>query len=145
MNVEVTPDLINGLFQVAGAVIQWGNVVRIRRHKSVKGFDPKTIAFFSIYGLWCLYFFQGLNQWMSFIGGLMIVAVNIIWLTHVFYYWMKERKREKIVDKYRGRSKESHCRKSLGVPTVETTNADRFKILGADIPPTTKKDDRFIQ
>lgn len=132
MNFEVTPDLINGLFQVVGAIIQWGNVVRIRKHQSVKGFDPKSIAFFSIYGVWCLYFFQGLDQWLSFIGGVMIVAVNLLWLAHVFYYWRKSRRRQKLIEKHsRKAMRDMHGRYPdvLEVPVVHATEEEISKIF----------------
>lgn len=84
-----TPDMINGIFELVGAVVLWFNVVQIRKDKRVKGMNPWTTVFFSAWGFWNLYYYPSLDQWMSFFGGLAIVSVNLIWLIHVFYYKLR--------------------------------------------------------
>ncbi len=80
------PDLINGLFEGLGAVALWGNVIAIRRDRRVNGVDWRATLFFTAWGLWNLYYYPHLGQWLSFVGGLAIVCVNITWLAHVLAY-----------------------------------------------------------
>ena len=79
-------DLVNGLFELLGAVVLWFNVIRVRKDKHVKGMNPWTTVFYSGWGFWNMYYYPALDQWLSFFGGLAIVTVNTIWLGHVFYY-----------------------------------------------------------
>lgn len=89
--MEITPDHVNGIFELGGAMVLWSNVRQIRIHKVVTGFDPKTTMFFSVWGLWNLFYYSNLDQWMSFYGGVAITMVNLIWLIHVYYYRRKAR------------------------------------------------------
>lgn len=89
-----TPDFINGLFEFIGAIICFSNVKRIRQDKTVKGFDPRTKVFFTLWGIWNIYFYSHLDQWFSWFGGIALTVVNTIWLMHVFYYWIQERKQK---------------------------------------------------
>lgn len=81
-----TPDLINGCFEFFGAFVSFFNVRSLYRDKTVKGFNPWTTVFFTSWGIWNLYFYPSLGQWMSFFGGLAIVLVNAAWLMLVIYY-----------------------------------------------------------
>ena len=83
-------DLVNGLFELLGAAVLWANVVRVRKDKHVKGMNPWTTVFFSAWGFWNLYYYPSLDQWLSFYGGIAIVAVNTIWLGHVVYYYYRQ-------------------------------------------------------
>ncbi|MGD9728446.1 MAG: hypothetical protein AB7L09_02635 [Nitrospira sp.] len=82
-----TPDLVNGLLELLGAIMLMGNVVAIRESKCIKGVRWYPVAFFSVWGFWNLYFYPHLDQWLSFIGGLCMVVANMLWLGHVGYYW----------------------------------------------------------
>lgn len=78
------PDLINGLFEALGGLAIWANVKRIRRDKLVRGVDLRATLFFTSWGYWNLFYYPHLNQWISFAGGLMIVAGNTAW---IYYAW----------------------------------------------------------
>lgn len=80
-------DLVNGSFEILGAVALWGNVRALLRDKKIAGVDWRAVAFFQAWGLWNLYYYPSLDQWASFVGGLAICAVNTIWLSLVFYYY----------------------------------------------------------
>lgn len=83
-------DLINGGFELFGAFALWQNVIAVRRDRKVLGYNPKATIFFTTWGIWNLYFYPSLGQWLSFWGGVAIVTVNAIWLGHVFYYMKLE-------------------------------------------------------
>lgn len=86
----MTPDMINGCFELVGAFILLLNVKALLRDKTLKGFNPWTTVFFTLWGFYNLYFYPHLGQWWSFYGGLAIVTVNSIWLSLIFYFWKKD-------------------------------------------------------
>lgn len=81
------PDLINGLFELVGGFVLWANVVKIRKDKMVRGALSLVTLFFTAWGYWNLFYYPHLDQWLSFFGGLNIVAANTAW----FYYMNKYR------------------------------------------------------
>lgn len=80
------PDLINGLFELLGGFLLWTNVQRAFKDKAFKGVAIVPTAFFTVWGLWNLYFYPHLGQWLSFFGGLNIVFANSIWVGQMIYY-----------------------------------------------------------
>jgi hypothetical protein len=88
--VEI-PDIINGLFELFGGSMVWMNVRQIAKDKAVKGVHWLPTLFFSSWGYWNLYYYPHLHQWMSFIGGLCIVAGNTCWVVLMLKYWNREK------------------------------------------------------
>lgn len=80
------PDLINGLFEFSGALFNCLNVRAIFRDKKISGVHWSPVVLFSAWGLWNLYYYPHLHQWLSFTGGLAIVSTNLIWLLGVWLY-----------------------------------------------------------
>jgi hypothetical protein len=80
------PDLINGLFELFGAVSIWMNVWTILHHKQTRGVSKFSTAFFTTWGFWNLYYYPFLGQWMSFAGGMAIVSGNAVWLSLMWKY-----------------------------------------------------------
>lgn len=76
----MTPDVINGSFEVIGGLCLWWNVRTLWRDRLVKGVDWRVTAFFQSWGAWNLYYYPSLNQPFSFFGGLVIFAANSAWL-----------------------------------------------------------------
>lgn len=85
------PDLINGFFESIGGIMIWFNVLAIMKDKEVKGINWWTVVFFTSWGYWNLWYYPYLNQWASFLGGLVIVSGNTAWI----YLCMKYRKEAK--------------------------------------------------
>lgn len=81
----------NALFEFGGSLVLWFNVKAIRKDRGVKGFKWQTTLFFTSWGIWNIFYYSHLQQWASLVGGLFICAVNIIWLSHVFYYALERR------------------------------------------------------
>lgn len=73
----MTPDLINGLFEFGGSVLLWMNVRQLMRDRGHRGVYVPATAFFAVWGLWNLYYYPNLGQWLSFAGGCSIVVANI--------------------------------------------------------------------
>ena len=72
-------DLVNGLFEMFGAVLTWMNAHRLYKDKHIQGVYWPVTAFFTLWGLWNLYYYPALGQWFSFVGGLVLVAGNVVW------------------------------------------------------------------
>jgi hypothetical protein len=83
------PDLVNGIFEFGIAIPLSKGVMILRTDKVIKGFYWPTICWTTVWGLWNLYYYPHLDQWMSLTGGLVVVGVNLTWLGHVFYYARK--------------------------------------------------------
>ena len=84
-------DLINGMFEFAGAGINLLNVRAILRDKKLQGVHWSPYAFFTSWGIWNLWYYPSLDQWFSFVGGAAIVIVNGTWLALALYYIQKEK------------------------------------------------------
>jgi hypothetical protein len=85
----MTPDLINGLFELCGAAFVALHIRQIRRDKKVAGVSIPAIVFFTSWGFWNLFYYPHLEQWLSFAGGVAIVITNCVWVGYLFYYSRK--------------------------------------------------------
>lgn len=93
----MTPDLINALFELLGSVMIWANVRQTARDQGYAGLYLPTVVFFALWGVWNLYYYPHLGQWLSFWGGVSIVTANTVWVIQMFYYG-----RRPSVDKTKG-------------------------------------------
>jgi len=75
-----SPDLINGLFESIGGLLNFTNVYRLAKDKTLKGVYYFPTIFFSVWGIWNLFYYPHLSQWLSFTGGLIIVLANLLWV-----------------------------------------------------------------
>ena len=82
----MTPDLINGIFEFTGSLFIWRSIVLLHKQKMVRGVSFLTTGFFAVWGLWNLFYYPNLNQWLSFYGGLSIVSANCIWVAQMIYF-----------------------------------------------------------
>lgn len=82
----MSPDLINGLFELAGSYFTWKNAWILYQEKEIKGVYWPTWLFFTVWGLWNLIYYPSLNQYFSFYAGIVLVAGNIAWVGLAFYY-----------------------------------------------------------
>jgi hypothetical protein len=90
------PDLINGIFECSGGFFIALSIRRLHRDKKVRGVAWQPVAFFTTWGLWNLYFYPALDQWLSFAGGVLLVATNAVWLLQMLYYLRQEKAQDKI-------------------------------------------------
>lgn len=80
------PDAINGLFEFIGGFLNWLNVRALYHDKEVRGVRIFPSFFFFLWGIWNLYYYPHLDQWLSFTGGLVIVGGNAAWVALAVYY-----------------------------------------------------------
>lgn len=92
----MTPDLINGLFELSGSLFIWRSIWLLRRQRMVRGVSFLTTGFFAVWGLWNLWYYPSLDQWLSFAGGVSIVTANCIWVGQMVYFLRLEANHAKI-------------------------------------------------
>lgn len=85
-------DLINGLFEIISGLLSFINIKKLLKDKQLKGISWIPVIFFTLWGLWNLYYYPSLNQILSLIGGMFILSSNLVWLILVFYFHKKMRK-----------------------------------------------------
>lgn len=90
----MSPDLINGLFELVGGYFTWMNAWILFKAKETKGVYWPTWMFFSVWGLWNLYYYPALGQNFSFYAGIILVAGNIAWVGLAVYYKQQQQRSE---------------------------------------------------
>lgn len=79
----LTPDWINGAFEFCGAFFTWSNFVVYCRERELKGVYWPATAFFTVWGLWNLFYYPAIGQPVSFVGGIFLTGGSAAWLTYV--------------------------------------------------------------
>lgn len=85
-------DALNGAFELLGGFFILLSVFKLLRDKQVRGISWLTTAFFMAWGYWNLYYYPSLGQWLSFSGGVFIVATNTLWVILLIHYTRLERR-----------------------------------------------------
>lgn len=76
----MTPDTGNALFEALGAVFIWKSVFALWRDKQIRGVYWPAWIFYTLWGLWNIYYYPALGQWLSFSAGLVLVCGNMTWV-----------------------------------------------------------------
>jgi hypothetical protein len=84
------PDLINGSFECFGGFFIVLNIFTLLKDKQVKGIHWGSTIFFTSWGLWNVWYYPFLGQYISFFGGMFICFANVIWLCLRIYYSRKK-------------------------------------------------------
>jgi len=73
-------DLINGSFEVLSGFMVLNHCRAVKRDKAVAGVSIISVFFFTIWGVWNLYYYPTLGQTISFYGSIVIVLANVYWV-----------------------------------------------------------------
>ena len=79
-------DTANGIFEFGGACLMWTNVPKLLRDKQIRGINWQVTTFFALWGWWNLYYYPSLHQWLSTIGGAVMVFANTTWVVIAIKY-----------------------------------------------------------
>lgn len=79
-------DLINALFTTLGALFILNHCRVLYQAKTLRGVSILSTAFFAGWGIWNLYYYPALGQWLSFAGGIAIVAANVLLVGMMIHY-----------------------------------------------------------
>ena len=85
-------DAVNGSYELIGGIFVFLNCLKLYKDKKIRGVTLSTGLFFASWSWWNLYYYPSLNQWLSFLGGLLIGAANSAWIIMAIYYTRKEKR-----------------------------------------------------
>ena len=102
-------DSVNAGFELSCAILLWINVRTLYKDKQIKGIALSPNFLYLAAGVWDLYYYPFLGQWMSFVACLVYTAGFGLWLGMAVwytYFWPGRpmRGREKVVFWARPRS-----------------------------------------
>lgn len=89
----MNPDLVNASFEVAAVAFTVLNIRRALSDRSVRGVDPRAACFFTLWGVWNLFYYPHLGQALSFVAGVALVSVNSVYLGLLVLFDTSERRR----------------------------------------------------
>lgn len=93
----MAPDVVNALFEAGGALAILLSLRRLLRDKKLAGYDPATLAFFTAWGFWNLFFYPAVGASWSFFAGIAVVASNLAYLAAMAWFSRPARERRAIV------------------------------------------------
>lgn len=73
-------DLINGTIELLAGMFVLNHCRVLFAHKQARGVSLVSVGFFTLWGIWNLYYYPALNQPISFFGAVFIVAANAAYL-----------------------------------------------------------------
>ncbi|HVM73411.1 MAG TPA: hypothetical protein VMU13_00835 [Candidatus Paceibacterota bacterium] len=80
------PDALNGFFETGGGIFSLLNCKAILRDQELKGASLIAFCFYVLWGLWNLYYYPHLGQYLSWYGGILIVLVNSWYIYLILYF-----------------------------------------------------------
>lgn len=80
------PDLINGSFEALAGAMVLNHCRVLYAEKMVRGVSVLSSCFFTLWGMWNLYYYPVLNQPLSFYGGMVVVAANALYVGMMVHY-----------------------------------------------------------
>ena len=90
----VWQDILNGSFEIGATVSISFNCLRVRKDKAVKGINAYATLYFSLWGMWNLFYYSHLDQWFSFLSGGTVVLINSYYVWLLIYYTRRERSKK---------------------------------------------------
>jgi len=79
-------DLLNGSFEFFGGVLNFLNIRKLWKDRSLTGISWPVTIWFTLWGASNLIYYPNLHQWISFTGGILIFVTNAIWLYGIWKF-----------------------------------------------------------
>lgn len=76
----MTPDMINGGFEFAAGVAILNHCFTLWRDRCVAGVSTASVAFFSVWGVWNIFYYPHLDQFWSCAGGVFVTLANTVYV-----------------------------------------------------------------
>lgn len=83
-------DLINAAFELCGGLFLLPSILSAWQAKKIVGYHWITALFFWFWGVWNLFYYPHLGQWISTFAGLGVTSAATAWLILVLLYGRKE-------------------------------------------------------
>lgn len=87
---HIDKDAINGTFELAAGAFVLNHCRRLYRDKILRGVSLVSVAFFTVWGIWNLYYYPALGQSVSFYGAMLVLVSNAIYLSMAMHYRQME-------------------------------------------------------
>lgn len=82
----MTPDFINGCFEFFASIFIFIHCLKLQHDKLVRGVSIISTVFFLSWGFWNIFYYPKLGQMFSFYMGLLVCAVNMVYVGMMIYY-----------------------------------------------------------
>ena len=79
-------DIINAMFELGGFYMCLGHVKQIKKDKSVAGVYIPAVVFFSLWGYWNIIYYFDLQQYFSWVAGILLAISNTYWACLLYKY-----------------------------------------------------------
>lgn len=79
-------DIVNGIFEIIGGLFILNHCRVLYKDKQVKGVSVLSTVVFTLWGFCNLYFYPSLNQMISFVGGVIMVIANTLYVGMLIHY-----------------------------------------------------------
>lgn len=74
------PDLINGTFEALAGLMVLNHCRVLMKDRAVAGVSIASVIFFTLWGVWNIWYYPHLGQIWSMVGGIFVVLANIIYV-----------------------------------------------------------------
>lgn len=74
------PDFINACFEFLATAVSTMSLAAIYKAKQIVGASPWPTVFFTVWGLWNLFYYPHLGQWWSTMAAVGMLIINVAWL-----------------------------------------------------------------
>lgn len=82
----ITPDMINAGFEAGAGFAVLHHCWKLYQHKAARGVSAPAVMFFTLWGLWNIFFYPYLGQFWSFIGGIFVTLANALYVAMLVRY-----------------------------------------------------------
>lgn len=97
MIATMTPDQINGTFEVLGALFVLNHCRHVLRDGQVAGVSIASTVFFFAWGCWNIFYYPHLGQMWSLYGGVALAMANTFYIVLLVRFSMSPRVSPQIV------------------------------------------------
>lgn len=80
------PDIINAGFEFGAGFAVLHHCFTLYEHKQARGVSPLAVLFFTLWGVWNLFYYPHLGQFWSFAGGIFITLANTAYVCMLWVY-----------------------------------------------------------
>lgn len=74
------PDLINGTFEALAGLMVLNHCRVLLKDRAVAGVSIASTIFFTLWGIWNIWYYPHLGQFWSMVGGIFVVLTNLVYV-----------------------------------------------------------------
>lgn len=74
------PDIINGTFEALASVMVLNHCRVLLRDQAVAGVSIASTIFFTLWGIWNIWYYPTLDQIWSMVGGILVTLANLFYV-----------------------------------------------------------------